>query len=91
MRGSRGNADLPRRDNHLVNAIAELMDVVRDLCRFASAFQLLGRIASAEALTEQCADLLAHRARLLAGLHGSDNVAAHARVGGSSRGKEWTN
>jgi hypothetical protein len=87
----RGNGHPVRRDNHLVNAIAELMDVVRDLCRFASAFWLLGRIASAEGLTEQCADLLAHRARLIAGLREDDDAAARARGGLSLRGTEWTN
>ena len=62
MGRQRGNADRARSDNRLVHAIAELMDVVRDLCRFAAAFRLLGRIAWAETMTEQCAD---HGARRL--------------------------
>jgi hypothetical protein len=91
MSRPRGNGDRVRRDNHLVNAIAELMDVVRDLCRFASGFRLLGRPASSECLIEQCADLLAHRARLIAGLREKHDLAARARGGRSSGGTEWTN
>jgi hypothetical protein len=64
-RRPRGNAPAAPSDNYLVHALAELMDVVRDLCRFAASFRLAGRVAWAEALIEQCADLLAHRARLL--------------------------
>jgi hypothetical protein len=86
----RGNADRARSDNRLVHAIAELMDVVRDLCRFAAAFHLLGRIAWAETIAEQCADLLAHRARLVAGLR-RDGAIVRASMSNSQRGTEWTN
>ena len=50
-----------------MDAIAELMDVMRDLCRFATVFRMAGPDSWAETLIEQCAELLAHRARLLSG------------------------
>jgi hypothetical protein len=61
-----GNGGRHGRENHSVHSIAELMDVIRDLCCFAAVFRLVGNAAYAETLIEQCADLLAHRARLLA-------------------------
>jgi hypothetical protein len=85
--GNDGSAD---HDNHLVHAIAELMDVVRDLCRFATAFRAVGEAAWAEALTEQCADLLLHRARIFAGLRREGAVTARVR-GDSSGDKGWMN
>ena len=62
-----GNDDGVTDDNHPVHAIAELMDVIRDLCRFAAVSRLAGHASCAETLIEQSGDLLAHRARLLAG------------------------
>lgn len=82
-----GNATAVCCDNHLVHAVAELMDVIRDLCRFAAAFRLVGQVAWFEALTEQCGELLAHRAHLLTGLR-------HACARGTSKAPqdtEWTN
>jgi hypothetical protein len=87
----RGNARPVRRDNRLVHAIAELMDVVRDLCRYASAFRVAGKEAWSEALTEQCADLLLHRARIFAGLLRDGGVTIRAGRAGSSGGTEWMN
>lgn len=82
-----GNATPVCCDNHLVHAVAELMDVIRDLCRFAAAFHLVGQVAWFEALTEQCGELLVHRARLLTGLrHGCARGTSNAL-----RGTEWTN
>jgi hypothetical protein len=88
------NGDGVDADNHPVHAVAELMDVIRDLCRFAEAFRLAGRLSRAETLIEQCADLLAHRARLLAGspegvpsLHSTSEPTAAT----SPRGTKWTN
>ena len=72
---ARGNAAACGDDNHFVHANDELMDVVRDLCRSAGALRLAGRMAWAEALTEQCAELLAHRAHLFAGVPRDDIVA----------------
>jgi hypothetical protein len=85
-RPSPGNGDLAFRDNQDVHLIAEIMDVVRDLCRHAAVFRLLGRQAWFETLTEQCGDLLAHRARLIAELR-EDAASMAAR----RRGVEWTN
>ena len=91
----RGNGCGDRADNYLVPATAELMEVIRDLCRFAAAYRLVGQDVLAETLTEQCADLLAHRARLNAG-----SLSARSGVGRSVpgtnvalffRGTEWTN
>jgi hypothetical protein len=42
-----------------------LLDVVEDLCTFASMLFLVGRRDRAETLVEQSADLLAHRAQIL--------------------------
>jgi hypothetical protein len=86
-RPSRGNDGAHSADNHLVHALAELMDVVRDLCRFAAVFHAAGSAPWAEALVEQCADLLAHRARLRAA-HGRDGAQAPAKA---RAGTEWTN
>lgn len=81
-------------DNHPVHAIAELMDVVQDLCRYAAAFSVVGRPASAETLIEQCGDLLAHRARLL-DRSGDDARALRRPTDASApaprRGIRWTN
>jgi len=45
---------------------AEIMEVVRDLCRLAAAWEVLGKPDKAAALIEQSAVLLAERARLVA-------------------------
>jgi hypothetical protein len=82
-----GNAAPALRDNDLVHAIAELMEVIRDLCRYAAAFRLVGEAAWFEALTEQCGELLAHRARLVAGLR-NDSADGTSQP---PRGAEWTN
>jgi hypothetical protein len=86
-RPRRGNGDAPSADNHLVHALAELMDVVRDLCRFAAVFYAAGSAPWAEALVEQCADLLAHRARLRTA-HGRDGAPPAAKP---RAGNEWMN
>jgi hypothetical protein len=91
---ARGNGGGRQDDNHSVHASAELMDVVRDLCRSAAASLLLHQAALAETLIEQCADLLVHRARV-AGAGPDDR----ARLGQESSpedpnrdgGSEWTN
>jgi len=82
-----GNARPTRIDNRLVHAIAELMDVIHDLCRYAAAFRFVGQLAWSETLTEQCCELLAHRARLLTGLL-QDCAGGTSK---SMRGTEWTN
>jgi hypothetical protein len=82
-----GNARADNRDNRLVRIIAELMDVIRDLCGCSAAFSLLGEHAWAAALVEQCAELLAYRARLLAKLRADGAL----RGSSLSRGREWTN
>jgi len=75
-----------------VRLIAELMGVIRDLCGCAAAFSFLGEHAWAAALIEQSAELLAHRARLIARLRGTEASGAQSPVRGSySGGLEWTN
>ena len=89
-----GNGYGGRHDNHSVHAIAELMDVIRDLCRFAAVFRLAGRISWAETLIEQCGDLLAHRARLLAGSREGarrPQPTSETNAATTPRGTKWTN
>lgn len=90
-----GNGGAGSRENHSVHAGAELMDVIRDLCRVAAVFLLIGRSAWAEALIEQCADLLTHRAPMVAGMRGDRVANEHGTHGGGAarfdRGTEWTN
>jgi hypothetical protein len=76
-----------------VRIVAELMDVIRDLCACSAAFSLLGEHARAAALIEQCAELLAHRARLVAGVSRDRGLAQPPPPHGSSRtgGLGWTN
>jgi hypothetical protein len=89
-----GNDDGVTDDNYPVHAIAELMDVIRDLCRFAAVSRLVGHISCAEALIEQSGDLLAHRARLLAGSSVSARTmhpTSEANAATSPRGTKWMN
>jgi len=90
----RGNAGPVTRDNHRVQAIAELMDVVQDLCRYAAVVRVVGQTARAQTLIEQCGDLLAHRARLFQRLFSdsssqSQPADVHSRM--LPRGISWTN
>jgi hypothetical protein len=89
-----GNARRVADENQLVHAISELMDVIQDLCRFAAAFGAVGRVAWTEALVEQCADLLSHRARLVASAASTTATGGAASDGSSGdapRGLRWTN
>jgi hypothetical protein len=90
-----GNEGGRQRDNHFMHASAELMDVVRDLCRLAAAFLLIGDVAWAETLVDQCSELLAHRARLVADSHRNDAGDGGNRADGhrprSLRGRQWMN
>jgi hypothetical protein len=89
-----GNAAGVARENLPVHVIAELMDVVQDLCLYAAVSRLAGRHAWAETLVEQCGDLLAHRASLLArSREGSPSQPRRADdiAGRSLRGTRWTN
>jgi hypothetical protein len=93
-RFDRGNAGGRTDDNHPVHAIAELMDVIRDLCRFAALSHLAGQASCAATLLEQCGDLLAHRARLLAGSPegvGAAHPTGEPTAAASRRGTKWTN
>jgi hypothetical protein len=76
-----------------VRIVVELMEVIRDLCGCSAAFTILGEHARAAVLIEQCAELLAHRARLLARLRGDGVLTPQMLPGGPSRpgGLEWTN
>ncbi|SRR6266496_2199528 len=90
-----GNDRAGNRENYSVNVAAELMDVIRDLCRFAGVLGIVGRSASAEALIEQSADLLVHRARLVARIR-RDQAAKACQAQDEIRpllvrGREWTN
>jgi hypothetical protein len=50
----------------IVHATAEqLLDVVEDLCTYSGLLLLSGRCDRGEALIEQAAELLAHRAQVL--------------------------
>jgi hypothetical protein len=97
MRRSRlacGNGHDGQHDNHSVHVIAELMDVIRDLCRSAAVFRLAGRLSGAEALIEQCGDLLVHRARLLAGSREGarrSQPTFETNAATTPRGTKWTN
>jgi hypothetical protein len=77
----------------IVRVIAELMDVIRDLCACSAAFSILGEHAWAAALVEQSAELLAHRARLIARLRRDRMLEEQPSADGSSRfkGSKWTN
>jgi len=88
------NDDGVTNDNDLVDAIAELMDVIRDLCRFATVFRMAGPDSWAETLIEQCAELLAHRAHLLSGsLEGAraSHPTSETNAVTALRGTKWTN
>jgi hypothetical protein len=76
-----------------VRIAAELMDVVRDLCACAAALSLMRERSRAAALVEQCAELLAHRARLLAKLRSDPSSGGGRFDRGPSllRGVGWTN
>jgi hypothetical protein len=78
----------------LVRASAELMEVVRDLCRFAATSHLLGRTSWADTLIEQCAELLAHRAHSIASRR-TDTMGGQGTLEALAprliRGTEWTN
>ena len=88
------NGDRVTRDNDLVDAIAELMDVIRDLCRFATVFRMDGPDSWAETLIEQCAELLAYRARLLSGSREGTRAShptSETNAVTALRGIKWTN
>ena len=88
------NGDGVTNDNDLVDAIAELMDVIRDLCRFATVFRMTGPDSWAETLIEQCAELLAHRARLLSGSREGTRAGhptSETNAVTALRGIKWTN
>lgn len=76
-----------------VHVIAELMDVIRDLCGCSAALSIIGEHAWAAALIEQSAGLLAHRARLIARLRGNSVTDVQSLIRGSPRpgGLGWTN
>jgi hypothetical protein len=76
-----------------VHVIDEIMAVIRDLCACSAAFSVVGEHAWAAVLIEQSAELLAHRARLLARLRGSCATDVRTLDDGSSPsgGLEWTN
>ena len=89
-----GNAAGVARENLPVHVIAELMDVVQDLCLYAAICRLAGRHVWSETLVEQCGDLLAHRARLLARSREgapSEHRQAAAIAGLALRGTKWMN
>jgi hypothetical protein len=90
----KGNASGVARENLPVHAIAELMDVVQDLCRYAAIALVAGQHAWAETIVEQCADLLAHRASVLA--RARETAQPHHRHADglaalSPWGTKWTN
>jgi hypothetical protein len=92
--GHRGNGSAAKRENPFVDVIAELFEVARDLCAFASLFSAARQRAWATALLEQCADLLAHRGQLVARLCGDGPSKGHANSGNQLRfakGIQWTN
>jgi hypothetical protein len=72
---------LPRRMREpIVHVTAEqLLDVVEDLCTFGGLLLLGGRPDRGEALIEQAAELLAHRAHVLA-LSGATATSGHSSV-----------
>jgi hypothetical protein len=74
-----------------VRIISELMDVIWDLCGCSAALFLLGDHTRAATLIEQCAELLAHRARLIAKVR--EGSGPQSSSCGPSRlgGLEWTN
>lgn len=79
-----------QRRQPIVRIVAELMDVIRDLCSGSAAFSFMGEHARAAALIEQAAELLAHRARLIAGLrHDRRFAEQHGPVRPGGIG--WTN
>ena len=93
-RAIEGNASGMARENLPVHAIAELMDVVQDLCRYAAIALVAGHHAWAETLVAQGADLLAHRASVLARCRESAQ-SHHRHADGiatlSPPGTKWTN
>ena len=92
--GHRGNGGAPKRENRFVDVIAELFEVARDLCAFASLFSAAIERAWTTVLLEQCADLLAHRGQLVARLRGDEPSKGHASSGSQlrvARGIQWTN
>jgi hypothetical protein len=92
--GHRGNGSAAKRENRFVDVIAELFEVARDLCAFASLFSAARQRAWATALLEQCAELLAHRGQLVARLRGDGPSKGHASSGSQlrfARGIRWTN
>ena len=89
----RGNGRAAKRENRFVDVIAELFEVARDLCAFASLFSAARQRAWATALLEQCADLLAHRGQIVARLRGDEPSKGHASSGSQlrfARGTPWT-
>ena len=90
----RGNGSTAKRENRFVDVIAELFEVARDLCAFASLFSAARERAWTTVLLEQCADLLAHRGQLVARLRGDEPSKGHASSGSQlrvARGIQWTN
>jgi len=88
------NDDGVTNDNDHVDAIAELMDVIRDLCRFATVFRMTGPDSWAETLIEQCAELLAHRAHLLSGSREgarASHPTSETNAVTALRSTKWTN
>jgi hypothetical protein len=89
-----GNGSASERENPFVDVIAELFEVARDLCAFASLFSAARKRAWTTVLLEQSADLLAHRGHLAARLRGDGPPKGDASSGGQprlARGTPWTN
>jgi hypothetical protein len=77
-----------------VHGVAELMNVIRDLCRLAAAYEVVGLRDQVEALTEQSAELLAYRARLLKRLEtlrAAVTIPEAKLIEVALRGGAWTN
>jgi hypothetical protein len=73
---------------------AQLLDVVEDLCRFGCVLLLSSRRDRGEALIEQAAELLAHRAQVLAVLNATTangHAPIHVNATVAAWMARWTN
>ena len=84
----------PTREPIVQATSAQLLEIVGDLCIVAGALAISGRRDRAGILVEQAAELLAHRAELLASLMTpteGDRPAIEVEARNASSVPRWTN